>query len=188
MASAAVFAGLLLVLVAAGNQISTTLKPGDADQAQSQLARVPLQTQNLKFAEPDSAAWKRLRKAWGRPEYVLTVELARNEQGCWDDFHIAVQSPVALAPMSERAFGHVNECAGRALGLRFQTAANFHITIPDHENFPPAELVILPLWPGDEKQRLGEAYIDERLSQISRWLLGGGVLLALAGAWGLRSV
>src|SRR5712664_2575467 len=82
LASGLAFAGVLLVLVALGNQISTPLKPGDADVAQSRLAQVPLQTQELKFAAPETGAWMRLNQTWGSPSYILTVELARNEQGC----------------------------------------------------------------------------------------------------------
>jgi hypothetical protein len=32
------------------------------------------------------------------------------------------------------------------------------------------------------KQRLGEAYVDEKLAVISWWLLGVGAVMALAGA------
>jgi len=85
------------MLVSLGNQISTPLKPGDADVTRSRLAQVPLQTQEVKFATPETGAWMRL-KAWGPPSYVLTVELARKEQCCWDDFHLTVKSPVRFKP------------------------------------------------------------------------------------------
>ena len=115
----------------------------------------------------------------------MTVELARNEQGCWEDFRLEVTSAVAMTAVSEPLFEHVNECGGRALGLRFQAAAaDFRIAAPEHADFPPADLVILPVWPGDMKRRLGEAYVDEKLATISWWLLGVGALMALAGgAW-----
>jgi hypothetical protein len=180
------FTGVLLILVAVGNRISAPLKPGDADAAQMRLAQAPLRTQILKFAEPVNDGWKRLVKAWGRPAFVFTVELARNEQGCWEDFRLDVQSPVGMVAVSEPLFGHLNECGGRPLGLKFQApAAEFQITVPEHADFPPADLVILPVWPGDMKQRLGEAYVDEKLAAIARWLMGVGAVLALAGGAGM---
>jgi hypothetical protein len=185
IAAGVAFTGAFLILIAVGNQISTPLKPGDADAAQMRLANVPLKSQNLTFKEPDNAAWQRLGKSWGKPSYVLTVELARNEQGCWDDFKLDVKSAAALTPMTDPAFGHVNECGGRTLGLKFQGPVDFQIVVSDQGDFPPAELAILPVWPGDMKQRLGDAYLDERLSVIARWVLGAGVLLALAGVVGM---
>jgi hypothetical protein len=181
------FTGALLFLAGLGDRIVTPLERGDADAARERLAQVPLLTQTLKFTEPESDAWKRLTKAWGPPAFVVTVELARNEQGCWEDFHLDVISPVTLQPVSQPLPGHVNECAGRVLGLAFQaTAADFAITVPEHANFPPADLVILPVWP-DMQRRLGDAYVDERLAVIARWLMGAGAVLALAGAAGVRT-
>lgn len=130
----------------------------------------------------------RLSKTWGAPAYVLTVELARNEQGCWEDFHLDVKTPVPMETVTEPLFGHVNECGGRALGLKFQAPrASFEITVADHEAFPPADLVVVAVWPGDMKQRMGEAYLDERLAQLSQWLMAvGGAMLGLAGMAAMR--
>jgi hypothetical protein len=180
------FTGALLVLIGLGDRIATPLKRGDADAARERLAQVPLRSQTLRFIEPASAAWKRLTEAWGPPAFVITVELARNEQGCWEDFHLDVISPVALQPVSKPLPGHLNECAGRALGLAFQApAADFAITAPEHAKFPPADLVVLPVWPGDMQRRLGDAYVDEKLAVIAWWLMGAGAVLALAGVTGM---
>jgi hypothetical protein len=178
----------LFLLIAVGNRISTPLKPGDAEVAQMRIAQTPLaaQTTELKFAEPTSDAWKRLSKAWGEPAYVVTVELARNEQGCWEDFHLDTESTVAFEADSQPLFGHLNECGNGYLGLKFRSpAAEFRFTAPEHAKFPPADLVILPVWPGDMKRHLGEAYVDEELAGVSRWLMGIGAILALVGAAGM---
>lgn len=174
-----------------GNRISTPLRPGDADASQASLARIPLrgpfQNQHISFAEPRSGVWKRLVRAWGRPAFVMTVELARNEQGCWDDFGLDVTSAAALTPVSEPVFGHGNECGGRSLGLKFQAAAaDFAVTARESVDLPPGDLVILPVWPGDAKQRLGDAYVDEELGAISWWVMGAGAILLLAGGAAMR--
>jgi hypothetical protein len=192
-----VFAGILLILVAIGNRISTPLRPSDANAALKLLRRIPL-TQLRKqpivqFTAPNDDAWKRLRNAWGEPVYVVAITVARNEQACWEDFHWDMTASVSLDPSTSPAFGYLSACDGRLLGFKFSAAAGQTVTFVFRKSGtaettpfppappPPADLVILANWSGDMKQRLGEAYVDQALRNASNYLLLlGGVCLALS--------
>jgi hypothetical protein len=192
------FVGALLILVGVGNHLATSLQPADADQALSRLVQIPvqqIQSQKLvetKFTAPGGPSWNRLRRAWGDPTYVIAVEPARNEQGCWDEFFLDVKSTILLKPVTTPLYGHMTECPGHPLGLEFQAGPDQHVNLQiasqSEQPLPPADLVVMANWSGDMKQRLGEVYVDETLRKISNWLMVlGGVCLAWAGIAARRS-
>src|SRR5262249_23524179 len=116
--------GVLLMLPAAWlwQSRSASLRPVEEHAAFERLATVPLsrieERAPLRFtvAIPDNLHWKRIRRLWGDPGYIIAaISPDRKYMYCWNSLELDVQAMVgtervALEPANYPLYGYSAQC------------------------------------------------------------------------------
>lgn len=190
--------GILFLLPGVVWLLGRGISQDDAEVACGPLARIPLdQLENLGSAAvvvtiPDSAQWKRIRHAWGDPDYlVAAVESPQSAQiiHCLDELGINIDVIVKsvhipLKPALGRPYGYRGTCPQS--GVEFRAAPGSDATIrvaAPRRHMPAGELVLMCYWKKGVKDKLAGIALEEELWTIARITTGIG-----AGAGFLRNL
>lgn len=179
--------------------VGTDLPAGDEAAALAPLAAMPLEAiearpfQVLGVAVPATAQWRRIRRAWGEPELVVSaVWFGTGTAYCLAELGLAIEArrgekAVALAPSGPR-YGYSTRyrpgCGGGSLRVRNEAGANLLLTITRTAQgpLPPGELVVECDWP-NLKDKLVGASINEQLHPYAERAMIGGIVLMAVAAW-----
>jgi hypothetical protein len=196
--------GLLLLLPEAWYLISDPIRPGDATIAFEDLAEIPafqLRQQhsvNLSLTAPDSAAWRRIRRSWGDPEFAI-VHVRGNPlpsvgecQHCFDAISVRVTQGENQLSLGEAGtiYGFGTDSDGfpsqcKSLGNVFRippgSRAQVNITAQSDRLTSDTKVIVRPVWPYTKDKLVG-LYLGEDIRLTVKWLavVGLGIIL-LAG-------
>ena len=196
--------GLLLLVsgTCAWDWLSLRPYPGDADLAFEPLARVPISQINgqkslkLSFTAPKSAAWERIRRSWGNPEFVIAaVTKAPELQYCFDAISVTrVDGPeLNTLPLSDTIYGYGTfyrpscQSGGRRLSLEPCQTAKVTLIISDNTVPSSAEIIVAPVWPFTKDKLVGVG-LDEDLRIIAKLAFAFGCAACLLALICFRAV
>lgn len=173
--------GFLLLLPAiwywAWVWISKPVRPEDLRTAFKRLVAVPLRRVqkerwlNLTVTIPDDAAWRRIRRHWGDPGYIITAVAPepKNYLYCLKDLGINVQAMLDREPLSLQTaihppYGYSIDC--KPAGLVFRAPPGVTIQIHfDVQDGPlrDIDLVVQPYWTVGTKDHLAGISLEQEL-------------------------
>jgi hypothetical protein len=153
-------AGSAFFIAGAAVTFYCTLSPSTADvsQALAPIATVPLTEAyadsqvTTQFVIPDTAAWRRIRRSWGEPDFVIVVTTSDRHALCLSRLDLAISitdkgNPVRVAPGS-LPYAYSEDC--NESGLRFHAlpGSSLHLQIAEHERrgITEEQLVVAADW------------------------------------------
>lgn len=165
----------------------------DASIALNPIARIPLDTLrkgpfSATLIVPDTVRWKRIRKAWGEPEFVISaVEPTRRFTLCLPKMPARIElcdaagRVVSLQPAGA-PYGYSASC--ELSSLRFQAARGDKLTLKVTETgsgtVPAGYLIVVGDW-FNTKDNLVGLDLDKDIDSLVKWLSIIGCLLVVAG-------
>jgi len=194
--------GALLGIPQIWSSTKTSLRPGDEKIAFTPLYRTGLENldQGATFSVtiPNNEAWRRIRRAWGDPEYVIApVSPDLETMYCLDTWDIELQARVDGRPLPTQTansapYGFSVSCSS-PVGVRFNAAPGSRVEIRvdkvRHGMASKGDLIVTTYW-WDGKDKLVGIALDRDLripflimAAAGILCLGsGGVLLLLVPA------
>src|SRR5579871_5683083 len=168
-----------------------SLRPGDVPIAFRPLQDIAVGSDlpvPLTVSIPDDPAWKRIRRAWGNPEYVVAVLAPdHNTTLCFNrfDLDVRVTSAGALRHIEDAIdplYGQSAQCS--PIGVKFAASAGELLELQisaKKDAVPRGYLIVVPYWTGVVKDQLVGLAIDEELRGPAKVLaIVGACCLALA--------
>jgi hypothetical protein len=191
-------AGMWVRAVATG-----TLQPDELKAAFTRLADVPMGlTQTGKSVEltatiPDDEVWRRIRKLWGEPSYIVLAVSPGNYMYCLSQLGLTASVtadgvPVTTVTADQPPYDYSANLSCTQLAVRFAAApgARLHIAINGRPDYVGKgdRIVLEPYWTDDTKdRRVGFAMVEElHLNALWRILVNLGVASTIYGFWGVK--
>jgi hypothetical protein len=191
--------GALLVIPQIWSATKTSLRPGDVKIAFTPLYRIRLEDLDsgatFSVAIPNNEAWRRIRRAWGDPGYVIApVSPDLETMYCLDTLGIEVQATVDGQPLptqmaSSPPYGFSTSCSS-PVGVKFNAtpSSRVEIRIDKRKNdlASSGDLLVTSYWVDGTKDKLVGIALDQDLrvpfllmSAVGILCLGGGGLFLL---------
>jgi hypothetical protein len=183
-------AGLLLLIPGAlfGPSMLFGLKHGDDFVALTPLANVRLDQIGtvpvvIKLVIPDKPQWRRIRRAWGEPTFVISaVSSQKRFAYCLPDLGINVEigrqeSEIPLE-FSNPPYGYSSNCERSSLAFQAVPGSELAVTITKSGDrpIPSGDLIIVSNWPNTKDKLVGIS-LDEKLRPILTATSSVGVVL-----------
>jgi hypothetical protein len=185
-------AGLLL-LVPGALFIPSALKPGDDVVALTPLASVrldqigtaPLVT---KLVIPDTPQWRRIRRAWGDPHFIIAVVSSEKRFAyCLPKLGIGVevrgQGDAIPLEFLYPPYGYSSDCERSSLAFKAAPGTELAVTITKSgdQPIPSGEVIIVSDWLNTKDKLVGIS-LDEELRPIltATSSLGCGLIVIAA--------
>jgi hypothetical protein len=198
--------GLLLVLAGIWVRAAAigTPQPDEFKAAFTRLADVPMDlTQTGRSVEltpviPNDEVWRRVRKRWGEPSYIVAAVSSppENYMYCLSQLGLMASVtadgvPVTTFTADQPPYGYSANLSCKQLALRFAAAPGQHLQIaitgqPDRVS-KGDRIIVEPFWTDDTKdRRVGYALVEElHLSALWRILVTLGAASTMYGFWGI---
>lgn len=187
--------GLLLFCPGVFLLVSTVfgLNTEDEGIALAPLASVPLGAIGkqpltaMKVVIPDTAEWKRIRRKWGAPEFIISAVSSRRLLAfCLADLKIGIEvfdhgNPVH-AEVSGAPYAYSANCEGSSLRFKAAPITELQVAISSlgDRPQPSGEIVVLGSWPNTKDKLVGDA-LDRELRPIAAGAsILGLIFMALA--------
>jgi hypothetical protein len=184
---------------------SCRLTENDVGVAFTKLIRIPLaqleasHSVTVAATLPDTRAWRRIRRAWGDPGYILAA-VSPPDRGlvyCFE--HVGIQADVKrngaeipLTVASDPPYGFSTECHADGLAFRAPPGSELtvRITALAASPLPAGDLMIMSYWKANTKDRLVRVQIDDSLRTLfTITSLAGLILIAWGGIiFGRRNI
>jgi hypothetical protein len=173
----------------------------DERTALAPLASIPLDAigkqplKAMKVVIPDTAQWKRIRREWGTPKFIISaVSSGRLLAFCLADLKIGIEvfehgNPVH-AEVSGAPYSYSANCGGSSLGFEAAPGTELRVVISPlgQRPWPSGEIVVLGSWP-DTKDKLVGGALDRELRPIAVCAsILGLILIGLSIAFWRRKV
>jgi hypothetical protein len=169
--------GTLLISAAIWIWRAYPLHAGDARVAFERLADVPLgqiESQGLDdvmVTVPSSAAWRRIRRSWGDPGYIIAVVAPGPKQYlyCLEKLDLRVSVAMGSQQLNLRTaeyppYGYSVDC--KPAGLQFHALEGATVRIRVARGLGgvprPANLVVEPYWTAGAKDHLAGVALEEQ--------------------------
>lgn len=192
--------GTLLIYAAIWIFRAYPLHAGDAAAAFQRLAEVPLDQlesqglQDVVVTAPSSAVWKRIRRTWGDPGYIIAVVSPGPRQYlfCLEklDLRISValdSQQLELRTAEYPPYGYSANCKPVGLQFRAPEGATVRIRVAGGlGQVPrPANLVVEPYWTTGAKDHLVGVAIEEQshLRAVAAFSAVVGAAMLACGLW-----
>ena len=188
-------AGLVVLAPGVVWFFSPRLNDADMSAAFASLARVPLDqierthSAVVSVTIPDTAHWRRMRRAWGDPGYLLAAESPTGLLYCLDELGIQTEATyrgrLVPAEKPDAPYGHSIECLG-TIGERFRVPPGaeitIHVTATTEHPLPPGEVVLVPDWDWGTKDKIVGVMLDEDTRKVFMVTSGIGLILIVSAA------
>lgn len=195
-----------LVVVTAGIWVRAaatgTPHPDEFKAAFTRLADGPMDlTQTGKSAEltatiPNDEVWRRIRKRWGEPTYIVAAVSSppENYMYCLSQLGLTASVtadgvPVTTFTADQPPYEYSANLSCTQLAVRFAATPGQRLQIaitgqPDHVS-KGDRIIVEPYWTDDTKdRRVGYALVEElHLKTVWRILVALGVALTIYGFW-----
>jgi hypothetical protein len=187
--------GFVLVAPGVAWLCSFRLNRDDLRVAFTKGVRIPLDhlervhSAAINVTIPDSEQWRRIRRAWGDPGYVLAAA-SRPERDlfyCFEGLGIRAEvmrgeTRIPLETAIYPPYGFSSEC--NANGLKFHVPPGSELTIrvsawPQHP-LPAGELILMTYWDWGTKDRIVGVMLDEELGKGLRVTSAIGLIMILS--------
>ncbi len=194
--------GVLLVIPQIWSSTKTSLRPGDETVAFTPLYRIGLENLDsgatFSVTIPDNEAWRRIRRAWGDPGYVIApVSSDLQTMDCLDTWEIKVQATVDGQPLPTQMansppYGFSTSCSS-PVGVQFNATPGSRVEVridKGKRGLASSEDLIVTSYRLDGKDKLVGIALDREL-RVPFLLMaavgilclgGGGVFLVLVPA------
>jgi hypothetical protein len=187
--------GLLIFCPGAILLISTMsgLNMEDEGTALAPLASVPLDSIRkqpptaMKVVIPATAQWKRIRRKWGAPEFIISAVSSRRHLAfCLADLKIGIEvfehgNPVHTE-ISGAPYPYSTNCGGSSLRFKAAPGTELRIAISSigDRPQPSGEIVVLGSWPDTKDKLVGDALDRELRPFADGASILGLILIALS--------
>ena len=197
--------GALLVMPQIVSYTRTSLRPDDATIAFTPLYRIGLENLDsgatFSVTIPDNEAWRRIRRIWSDPGYVIApVSPDLETMYCLDTWEIEVQATVDGRPLpTETAnsppYGFSAPCS--PVGVKFNATPGSRVEIRIDKRkrglASSGDLLVTSYWMDGTKDRLVGIAQDQELrvpfllmAAVGILCLGGGVVFLLPASNSFR--
>jgi hypothetical protein len=193
-----VLAGLLLLVPGAALLIASLydLTDQDAETALAPLTSIPLDEIGkrlrmvTKLAIPDTAQWKRIRREWGNPDFIIeAVSTQQQIAYCLPNLGMAIDihehgnripmeaSYQPLYPI----YGYPPDCERGTIKFRATPGTGIQIDIlrPMSQPLPPGELIVVSYWPYMKDNLVGLSLEREARPFLTGATAMGAILIVL---------
>ena len=169
------------------------LQPGDDDVALAPLVTIPLDqiAEHSPFSTqlsiPDTARWRRIRKVWGEPEFVVFAASRGSSGFSYDlsELQITVTVSQNGHPVPTRwadmPYGYSAKSIVRPVGFRAAPGSELLLVISGsgQSQLPHGQLIVRGDWPS-VKDKLVGASIDEAIRPVITPIAAPLTILGLA--------
>ena len=184
--------GSLLISAALWIWRAYPLHTGDDRIAFERLADVPLgqmesqEAVDVTVTIPNSAVWRRIKRSWGDPGYIIAVVSPGPRQYlyCLEKLGLRISAALDFEQLNLRTaeyppYGYSIDCKPAGLQFRAPEGATVQIHVAgDHRRFAhPANLIVEPYWTVGTKDHLVSVAFEEQFH-----LRGVASFTAVAGA------
>lgn len=189
--------GVLLLLPLVWMKHVSPLRPDEEGKALEPIAKIAMKrireerSLEVSLKIPDDPVWKRIRKAWGNPGYIIAfvAPSSRMFLRCFDrqSFGVRVTEqgrPIPLAWIAWFPYGYSANCQPEGLSFRAAPGSVLRIEVNARPNLevPDGELIITPHWAVATKDRLVGIAIEEEITPYFDFLAVCGIVAILLAA------
>jgi len=168
--------GLLLMVPGALFLTNTGLSSEDANVALTPLLTIPLDRigtyGRTRVLIPDTPQWKRIRREWGEPEWIIAaVEPEKEFAYCLPELGLTIlvgdhERPLPLQS-SYPPYGYSTDCAASTISFNATPGTELNVSILKSSDrpLPSANLIIVGRWLYTKDKLVG-IYLDEEVRPI----------------------
>ena len=170
---------------------ATHLSKNDEAVALRPLLQIPLDQGPVRatFTVPQSPTWRRIRKVWGEPEFVIS-EVSRTAMFalCLPDMPLRIElndTNGSMIPFhrGRAPYGYSDDCAQSSLrfNAEFGTEVEIRVAGTATEGTSIAKLIVIADWFGTKDKIVGDV-LNKDIGSILTGLFAFGLMLVLAAA------